>query len=291
VPTEPAHSTSSAGAVEHAAAPLPAGSRRALLVRERDLQDNEAPGPRQAVPAGGLLRWARWALLPMSSAIRAQTLDRVVSLTYDDGPNPDQTPGILDALREHGARATFFVLTGRAQEHPEIIRRMLAEGHEVALHGIDHARLTSVPGLEAARRIREGKRRLDEVTGQRTRLYRPTYGAQGMAQYLATRLSGMDVVIWSAWARDWQDDAVEAVAGRVVHALHPGAVVLLHDTTDDTREEDVPRPTFSRPEVTRRILEAMAEGGYTSVPAGELLARYPAVRAVTTQRPRLPGRR
>ncbi len=259
-----------------------------ILVRERDLDDSEAAGPRAEPPVRGWMHWARWALLPMASAIRVQTSDRVISLTYDDGPNPEQTPGVLATLAEFGARATFFVLTDRAQAHPEIIEQMLAGGHEVGLHGIDHQRLTSVPGPQAARRVRHGRRLLEAVTGQRARMYRPTYGAMGVSQFLASRLSGMDVVIWSAWARDWVEDDASRVAARAVGALHPGAIVLLHDTTDDTREEEVPRPTFSRAHVTRLILEGMVEGGYTSIPAGELMSRYPVVRAITVQRPHLP---
>jgi peptidoglycan/xylan/chitin deacetylase (PgdA/CDA1 family) len=257
---------------------------RARLVRESQLGDNEAPEPRPLPEPDAVLRWGRPLLLPLSSAMRVDTPDRVVALTYDDGPNPAQTPGVLDALARHDARATFFVLTDRAERHPDLVREMLARGHEVGLHGIDHARLTSLPGREAASRVREGKRRLEAVTGRPVRLYRPTYGAQGLLQYLATRRLGMDVVIWTAWARDWADGPAAEVADRAVGALHPGAVVLLHDTTDDTREEDLPRPTFSREEVTELILEGAEQKGFGVLPAGELLARYPAVRAVTTQR-------
>ena len=260
---------------------------RALLVRESQLGDNEAPEPRPLPEPDGVLRWGRPVLLPLSSAMRVATTDRVIALTYDDGPNPEQTPSVLDALARHDVRATFFVLTDRAEQHPELVREMLARGHEVGLHGIDHTRLTSLPGREASRRIREGKRRLEAVTGRPVTLYRPTYGAQGMLQFLTTRRLGMDVVIWTAWARDWADAPAAEVAGRAIGALHPGAIVLLHDTTDDTREEDLPRPSFSRGEVTELILNGMRDKGFRAVPAGELLAGYRSVRAVTTQRPRL----
>lgn len=264
-------------------------SRRALLVRERHLGDLLAPPPRVVPPPDLVLRWGRWALLPLASAVRVVTDDRVVSLTYDDGPHPVHTPGVLDELAARGVRATFFVLAENAERYPELIHRMLADGHEIGLHGLDHARLTSVPGLEAGRRIREAKRRLEAVTGRPVRLYRPTYGAQGMMQYLSTRLLGMDVVVWSAWALDWEEGTADEVGGRVVRALHPGAIVLLHDATDDTREEDVTRPTFDRAEVTRLILEGMADKGYRSLPAGELLAQYPILRSVTTRKPQVPG--
>jgi peptidoglycan/xylan/chitin deacetylase (PgdA/CDA1 family) len=223
--------------------------------------------------------------------MRVDTTERVLSLTYDDGPDPQQTPGVLDALAERGDKATFFVLTDRARAHPEIIHRILAEGHQVALHGLDHARLTEVSGLEALRRIRQGKRTLEEITGRPVTLYRPTYGAVGLTAFLGTRLAGMDVVIWTAWARDWFDAPAQELADRAVSALHPGAVVLLHDTTDDAQAQEAgPRPTFSRAEVTRLILAGAHDAGFASVTTGELLRRFPAVRALTVQRPRVFGR-
>jgi len=134
-----------------------AASQRAVLVRQSQLGDHEQPAPRPELSQPTPLRLAQPLLLPLSSAMRAITTDRVISLTYDDGPNAEQTVDVLDALAEQDAKATFFVLTDRAREHPEIVRRILDEGHQVGLHGLDHARLTDVGGREAVRRIRAGK--------------------------------------------------------------------------------------------------------------------------------------
>jgi len=267
---------------------LPAHRHRALLLRREAIGDFEDPGPRPLPDPDPLMRWGRPALLPLSSVMRVQTDEPVLSLTYDDGPHPEQTPELLDVLAEFGARATFFVLTDAVEAHPEIVHRTLAEGHEIALHGIDHARLTAVPGREALRRIRTGKRRLEAVTGRPTRFYRPTYGALGLTVAGGSRALGLDVVIWSAWARDWADGPVQEIADRAIGALHPGAIVLLHDRTDDAEAEAAGAlPTFSRAEVTRRYLTAMLSGGYTSVTVGELVDRHRVVRSVTVQRPRV----
>lgn len=268
-----------------------ANSRRALLVRQHHLGDFADPAPRPPYPPDPVLRWGRWGLLPVSSLMRVQTSDPVITLTYDDGPDPVQTTGVLDVLAERGVSATFFVLSDRAEAHPEILRRMLREGHEVGLHGIDHTRLTELSGREAARRIREAKRRVEAVIGRPVRFYRPTYGAIGISAFIASRVLGMEVMIWSAWARDWCEGSAQEVADRAVTALHPGAIVLLHDTTDDSQALDAaPRPTFSRAEVARGILEGAQAAGYDVLGARELLRRYPAVRSVTVQRPRLPLR-
>ena len=270
---------------------LPTRPPRALLLRREAIGDFEDPGPRPLPAPDPLMRWGRPALLPLSSIMRVAATERVLSLTYDDGPHPEQTPALLDALAEFGARATFFVLTDAAEAHPDVVHRTLAEGHEIALHGIDHTRLTALPGREAGRRIRAGKRRLEAVTGRPVEFYRPTYGAVGVTAFTTSRALGMEVVIWSAWARDWIQAPAEEIAARALGALHPGAIVLLHDRTDDAEAQaSGTLPTFSRADVTRRILTGMQAEGYTSVPVGELVRRHPAVRSVTIERPRLPGR-
>jgi len=268
-------------------------ARRTLLVRQSAIGDFAAPAPRPELRPDPILDRARWGLLPMSSVMRANTPDPVVALTYDDGPEPAETTGLLDVLAERGVRATFFVLSDRAEAHPELVARMLAEGHEVELHGIDHARLTDVPGREAVRRIRTGKRRLEAVTGRQVRYYRPTYGAVGLAAFAGVRALGMEIVIWSAWGQDWFDAPAAEVADRAVTALHPGAILLMHDTTDEPMSTDAgPRPTFSRAEVATRLLDGAQAAGYRFLTVADLLARYPAVRSLTVQRPRprIPGR-
>jgi peptidoglycan/xylan/chitin deacetylase (PgdA/CDA1 family) len=262
-------------------------THRAILVRQHHLGAFDDPAPRPAFPSDPVLHWGRWGFLPVSSLMRVQTDAPVACVTYDDGPDPEQTPAILDVLAERGVCATFFVLSDRAETYPAIISRMVAEGHEVALHGIDHSRLTDISAWEAVRRVREAKLRVEDVSGCPVRFYRPTYGAVGISTLAASRVLGMEIMIWSAWALDWLDAPVAEVADRAVKALHPGAILLLHDTTDDPAAAEAGTlPTFSRAEVIRRILAGADAAGFHILPARELVRRYPAVRSVTVQRPR-----
>ena len=269
--------------------PLPVRAPvRAALVRRGSIGEFTDPAPRPPLQPDPVLRWARWGLLPLSSVMRVATDEPVVTLTYDDGPEPAETPELLDVLAKRGVRATFFVLGDRVTAHPGIVRRMLAEGHDVQLHGDDHADLTQVPAREAVRRLQDAKRCVEAVTGHRIRYYRPTYGAVNLPTFLGARALGLDVVIWSAWAEDWFDAPPQDVADRAVHALHPGAVVLLHDTTDQASTPDGRvRPTFSRADVTRRILDGADDAGYRTLPLSQLLDRYPPVRSLTFRRPRV----
>lgn len=259
----------------------------ATLVRRGYVCDYEA-GERPLPPPDRVLRLGRPALLPISTVACVRADEPVVSLTYDDGPDPEFTPGILDALAAHGARATFFVMVEPAEAHPDLIARILAEGHELALHGIDHTRLTGISLRESTALIWEAKRRLERVAGRRMTLFRPTYGAQTVQQYLATRALGMEVVIWSAWAQDWDTSTADAevIAGRAIQALHHGGFMLLHDTSGDGVRgvDEVTGKPLDRVKATELLLAGMRERGYRSLAVSELLERYPAVRTVWAER-------
>jgi len=281
------------------AAPARAASTRrpvldlsATLVRRGYVCEYET-GERPLPEPDKVLTYGRPALLAVSTVACVRTDEKVVGLTYDDGPDPIFTPQVLEALAAAGARATFFVLVEQAEKYPDLIRRIIAEGHEVALHGIDHTRLSSMPIRQAVALIREGKNRLERVSGRPVTLFRPTYGAQTVGQFLATRALGMDVVVWSAWARDWDGSSAEVIAERAVGALHRGGIVLLHDASGDGVGAGDPTTGagLDRGEATRQLLRGMAERGYTSRTVGELLVQYPAVRTVWAEKrdPSRPG--
>ena len=260
----------------------------ATLVRRGYVSNYEA-GERPLPDPDRVLRLGRPAFLPLSTVACVKTDRPVVALTYDDGPDPTFTPGILDALAAHGAKATFFVMVEPAERHPELIARILAEGHELALHGIDHTRLTGLSLRSATALVWEAKRRLERVAGRRITLFRPTYGAQTLQLYATTRALGMEVVIWSAWAQDWDNSTAEVIAERAVKALHHGGFVLLHDASGDgvgalPEGAETGEDYLDRVKATELMLAGMRERGYTSHTVSDLLERYPAVRTVWAER-------
>ncbi|MFB9378737.1 polysaccharide deacetylase family protein [Kineococcus gynurae] len=252
-----------------------------LLVRRRVFSDFANGG--RAVGSDALPAPLERLLRPVTTIVRAEAGEAVAALTYDDGPDPEQTPPLLDLLAADGLRCTFFVLVDQAEKHPGLVARMLAEGHEVALHGIDHSRLTEVSTATAVARVREGRERLQQLTGTPVRFFRPPYGAQTLAQARGFRRLGLEIVLWSGWASDWVHDEVPALAARVVAPLRPGAVVLLHDRRGDPETspaEELPR--FSRAAVLREALALLAGRGesWRFTTMGSLLAEAPAVRSV-----------
>lgn len=209
---------------------------------------------------------------PVGSLRGVRTHSRVVALTYDDGPDPKGTPAVLGALAEAGVTATFFQLAERAERYPELVRDVLDAGHEIAVHGIDHSRLTALPRAAAAARIRGARDRLAAICGHQHRYFRPAYGSQTLGTYLATRQAGLDPVVWGPTVADWLDGKPEDVAGRALTGLGPGEVVLLHDGFEVPPGDTTPEPTFDRGEVTLALLAMLADRGYTATSVTGLLA-------------------
>ena len=161
---------------------------------------------------------------------------REVALTFDDGPDPATTPAVLDALREAGMQATFFVIAGQARAHPHLIARMLAEGHQVEAHADRHVHAWIRTPWGAALDPLRAVRGLSEVTGRPVRLHRPPHGAYTLATWLGQRLAGVRGAHWSIEGRDWHAaSAPGTVRARLGALLVPGAVVVLHDAGPGAR--------------------------------------------------------
>lgn len=156
-----------------------------------------------------------------------------IGLTFDDGPGAD-TAAVLDVLARHGVTATFFVVAERAERHPDLIRRMIAEGHEIGVHGLYHRSAFLEPPWVTGRRIRRAFDILAAMTGSRPVVYRPPWGHFNLAAWWAGRRLGMDRVLWNIAPDDWRADrSPDRIARYVVQAAQPGTVVVLHDAGGD----------------------------------------------------------
>jgi peptidoglycan-N-acetylglucosamine deacetylase len=153
-----------------------------------------------------------------------------VALTFDDGPHPHGTPAVLETLREHGAKATFFLAGEQAERRPSLAAEIVAAGHRVELHCHRHRnqlRLTPRMLLDDAER---GRAAIEEATGQAISDYRPPYGIFSASGLRAIRNRGWRPVLWSKWGRDWDRRATpESITRRVTTNIRPGDVILLHD--------------------------------------------------------------
>ena len=192
---------------------------------------------------------------------RFPTARREVWLTIDNGPDPEDTPRILELLACHGAHATFFVIGEKAARHPELVRAITAGGHEVAHHTHTHPLATF--WCASPRRV---KRELDaglealRLAGVRPARFRPPAGIKNLWLASAPRARGLACIGWSARGLERRPGDAETVATRVLHHVAPGAILLLHEG---------PRvPAAIRVIAIRRVLERLDGMGYRCVLPG-----------------------
>jgi cellulose synthase/poly-beta-1,6-N-acetylglucosamine synthase-like glycosyltransferase/peptidoglycan/xylan/chitin deacetylase (PgdA/CDA1 family) len=184
----------------------------------------DGTGPVLQVDAGGTVH---------SATMPAGT----IALTFDDGPDPRWTPLILDALRRHHARATFFVVGARVNEHPDLVRRIVAEGHELGVHTFTHTDLAAVPAWRQRLELDLTRNAIAAATGRTVRLLRPPYSSTPSAlPDLGTvrAATGYLTVLADRDTEDWRRPGTDAiVAAALPTSTAMGAVVMLHDGGGD----------------------------------------------------------
>jgi peptidoglycan/xylan/chitin deacetylase (PgdA/CDA1 family) len=174
----------------------------------------------------------------------------------------------LDLLDERHVKATFFVLGDRARAHPRVLEETAARGHEIALHGLDHTRLTTLPVAEALNRTARAKTAIEDLVGVTLRWFRPPYGAQSVRLYVGLRRLGLDVIVWGPTARDWVDGSPDEVAARAFTAIRGGDIMLLHDGLELPPGEEM--PTFDRVLMIQGVLDRLEERGLRPATIGSL---------------------
>lgn len=179
---------------------------------------------------------------------------RVVYLTFDEGYEAGTTPAILDTLKAHGVRAAFFITGSYLEREPELVARMLREGHVVGNHTLSHPSLPALADEEAAAEIRGLETAFRQRFGQRMRFLRPPMGEFSERTLAVARQLGYRAVFWSFAYRDWETDrqpTPEEAFRTVTSAVHPGAVLLLHAVSS------------ANAQALDRILSELEARGYT----------------------------
>ena len=151
-------------------------------------------------------------------------------LTFDDGPHPTYTPQILDILAWHGARATFFVTGESASLYPELIERIVHEGHTLANHTWDHVALDTLSAEEFEETVLRTQRALGDHA---TPCIRPPYYRADQETYERAAGLGLQVIMGNVRPRDWARPGAQVIANRIVGGAAPNAVVVLHDGGGD----------------------------------------------------------
>lgn len=153
-----------------------------------------------------------------------------IAMTFDDGPEPERTPRLLDMLKERGIKATFYVVGKNAAEYPDILKRMAAEGHEIGNHSWSHPTLTKLSAAGVASQLNQTSDAIEQAIGKRPTTMRPPYGATNTA--LNRRINtefGMKVILWSVDPMDWRYRNSTRVMNQIVQNTRPGGIILAHD--------------------------------------------------------------
>ena len=155
--------------------------------------------------------------------------DNRTALTFDDGPDPDLTPRVLDILARHRVLATFFVLGEMAERDPALVRRIVAEGHTLGSHGYRHRRPARLDRTEQEDDMARSVQVLWDIAGVRLRWYRPPHGNAPPGLEALARAMKLEMVLWSRSAIDWGPLGTRRGIARRLGRVRAGDIVLLHD--------------------------------------------------------------
>ncbi|MFC5471669.1 polysaccharide deacetylase family protein [Cohnella suwonensis] len=195
--------------------------------------------------------------------------DTDIALTFDDGPDPEYTPKLLDLLKKHGAKATFFVVGENAERHPELISRIHAEGHILGIHNYLHHSNWLMRPSTVQKHIRTTSEAIKRITGTRAMYYRPPWGILNVFDF--RNIGYLQIVLWSSLFNDWKKRVgAEKLYKRMRKKLKPGQVFLLHDCgTTLGADREAPANTIA---ALARILDDGRELGYRFVGIDDLIA-------------------
>lgn len=168
--------------------------------------------------------------IPMRPAALAE---RIVALTFDDGPDGANDPAILRILAGHGVPATFFMIGRNVAQHRALARDIAAAGHEIGNHTYDHRRLIFCTPEEQAAELRRTNDLL-AAAGRPPRWFRPPFGSYDEHTLAIARATGLETILWTVDSQDYRGIPATVVEERVMHGLTPGAVVLMHSNHANT---------------------------------------------------------
>ncbi|WP_321436270.1 polysaccharide deacetylase family protein [uncultured Bacteroides sp.] len=183
---------------------------------------------------------------------KKETSEKVVAITFDDGPDAVQTLKILDVLKEYKIQACFFCIGSRVENNEKLIQRMVREGHLIGNHSYSHTNCFPLYGKQKmSYDLRLCQQKLEEASQEKITLFRPPFGVTNPTIGRLVKKMGFTVIGWSIRSLDTQQSSPEKVLRRVRRQLHPGAVILLHDVLPQSEV------------LLKMILELLADKGYT----------------------------
>lgn len=233
-----------------------------LEVAEKDFQLKQVALPIAAIFGIGkgeyLASSDQEAYAAYQAEEEAKKHQKRIALTFDDGPSATTTPQVLDILKKYNVKATFFILGQNVPGNEEILKRIVAEGHEVASHTWDHANLVTLSGDQVKQEMDQTQDVIKKVTGQAPTMMRPPYGSVNQSVMSVMQLP---VIYWSVDSKDWQSRNPGAILNEVKTHTYPGSIILMHDIHQPTVDSLTP------------VLEHLLGQGYQPVTVSDRLGK------------------
>lgn len=181
---------------------------------------------------------------------------KTVAITFDDGPNPEYTPKLLDGLKKRQVKATFFLLGEEVERYPELVKRMQQEGYLIGIHSYKHVNFKEVGTACAIQQIEKTQKAIYDVTGAYAGYIRPPYGCW---QKELDQQVDLIEVLWNVDPRDWATTDADTVVQRILTDTKPGDIILLHDAS------------ASSVQAAFTVIDTLQKQGYSFVTVEDLL--------------------
>lgn len=195
---------------------------------------------------------------------------KIIVITFDDGPHEKFTPQILDILKENDAKATFFVMGKKVEYYPDIVKRMIDEGHEIGNHTYNHINVSKYSKSKVEEEILKSQEAIYNLTGKKPSLFRPPY--RGMNQNTVNLVNELNLkmVLWCKTidVRDWANPGVYNITNPLLTKIQNGDIILLHDYNNRSKAT-----TSQTVQALRIVIPELKKRGYEFVTVSELIKR------------------
>lgn len=194
------------------------------------------------------------------------TTEKIIALSFDDGPHPKYTIQILDLLKQYDIKATFFVLGMHAESFPDIIRRQVAEGHEVGNHSYSHVNMRKASKKVIKEEFEKTQDIIYSITNIKPKLFRPPYGNYSDEVIKVVSSDDSSIVLWTFYqdSKDWSNPGIDAIVNTTLSKVQNGDIILFHDY--------VYKPESNTVEALKEIIPKLIEEGFQFVTISELIS-------------------
>lgn len=194
-----------------------------------------------------------------------KTSAKLIALTFDDGPDSVYTPQILDILKEQKIKGTFFLIGNRAELFPDVVKRMVKEGHIVGNHSMNHPIITKLNQAKTRKEIVDCEKALARLTGYRTALFRSPYGSLDPEKITQIQKLNYKIIAWNVDSLDWKSLSAEQVKTNILENVRAGSIILQHSSGSE--EEDLSGSVSA----LKEVIVTLKKEGYRFVSIPELL--------------------